>query len=146
MATNKDKIREARRYLTQAYMLSERIATLKTDLAKVRQPIGGVSYGEEPVQTSDIADLSDRMEQGEAVEERLIAKIREKEAVLNRIRGQIDGMDNNVYATLLYKRYVLMEDWAWINKEMMVLGWRRMYVVHSQALLSFYNLYLIKPH
>jgi hypothetical protein len=74
----------------------------------------------------------------------LHAKIIELETTLNRIRDQINGMEDNTQATLLYKRYVLMEDWVTINIEMQRIPWRSMYRIHDLALVHFFKKYLSK--
>lgn len=141
-AEERKKIDQTKEYLSQAYMLSERIETLKTDLAKAAQPLSGISYESEPVSSSSINDLADRVDKEDATQLKLQAKIIELETILNRIRDQINGLEDNVQATLLYKRYVLMEDWVTINIELQKIAWRRMFDIHSSALLMFFQKYL----
>ena len=141
-AEEREKIDQTKKYLSQAYMLSERIETLKTDLAKATQPLSGISYESEPVSSSNISDIADRVEKEDDVQLKLQKKITELETTLNRIRDQINGMEDNTQATLLYKRYVLMEDWVTINIELQKIAWRRMFDIHSSALLMFFQKYL----
>lgn len=141
-AEERQKIDQTKKYLSQAYMLSERIETLKTDLAKAAQPLSGISYESEPVSSSNISDLADRVDKEDATQLKLQAKIIGLETILNRIRDQINGLEDNVQATLLYKRYVLMEDWVTINIELQKIAWRRMFDIHSSALLMFFQKYL----
>jgi archaellum component FlaC len=143
-AEERKKIDQTKKYLSQAYMLSERIETLKTDLAKAAQPLSGISYESEPVSSSNISDLADRMNKEDNVQLKLQAKITELETTLNRIRDQINGLEDNVQATLLYKRYVLMEDWVTINIEMKKVAWRNMFRVHDSGLIHFFEKYLEK--
>lgn len=143
-AEKREKIDQTKKYLSQAYMLSERIETLKTDLAKAAQPLSGISYESEPVSSSNISDLADRVDKEDATQFKLQAKITELETTLNRIRDQINGLEDNTQATLLYKRYVLMEDWVTINIEMQKVAWRNMFRVHDAALIYFFEKYLGK--
>ena len=143
-AEEREKIDQTKKYLSQAYMLSERIETLKTDLAKAVQPLSGISYESEPVSSSNISDLADRVDKEDSTQLKLHAKITELETTLNRIRDQINGMEDNTQATLLYKRYVLMEDWVTINIEMKRIPWRSMYRIHDLALVHFFEQYLSK--
>lgn len=141
----REQIKETKEYLSQLFLLSERITSLQTDLAKAMYPGKAFPGGGGASMPNDLArNVQQKME----AEKKLWKKVHEFETQKEKIMLQIAELDNNKYAVILHKRYVQHKTWQQINGDLsMVWGkkfpWRSMMWDHTQALLDFYKKYFI---
>lgn len=137
----KEKIRQAKEYLSQLTMLAERISTLQTDLMKATYP-GGVFPGGGG--SSMPSDLSCNVQRKLEAEKRLWKKVHEFELRKDEIMLEISEMENNKYALILHKRYVQQKSWKQISGELAAAWgrrceWRSLMRDHCRALLAFHK-------
>jgi len=129
----------AKEYLQQVFYLNKKINRMireKEALQSILYSVGGVS-NEERVQGGSVGNRT----------ENLIAKIDEKERKINSkidrlvevrygIAEEIYKIDNENYVEVLFKRYILLEQWNEIADEM---GYTYQYTIllHGLALKEF---------
>ena len=141
----------AKEYLEQIETLDIKIKQKENELACLRETAGGsaaIRYDKDRVQTSVMTDPIERavIQLIELDEKIFIDKVR-LATIRNTIIEQIQGMDDNRYINLLYKRYVKLEKFYKISEEMDY-DYDYVRVLHGEALGYFEQKYAkeIKEH
>ena len=134
----------AKRYLQKIRKLDRMIEQRIKERDALRQfdGVGAIAYDSDPVQTSPkgSAPFESTVEKLIALEEELDRLIDEYVTMKNRIIGEIQGLSNSNYITLLYKRYVEYMTFEEIAVDMhYTYEWIR--EMHGHAHLAFERTY-----
>lgn len=136
----------AKQYLQKIRKLDRMIEQRIKERDSLRQfdGVGAIAYDSDPVQTSPKgnAPFESTVEKLIALEEELDRLIDEYVTLKDKIIGEIQGLSNTVYVTLLHKRYVEYKSLEVIAVEMHY-SYERVRHLHGYALRAFELEYLV---
>lgn len=136
----------AKQYLQKVRKLDRMIEQRIKERDSLRQfdGVGAIAYDKDPVQTSPkgSAPFESTVEKLIALEEELDRLIDEYVTLKDKIIGEIQGLGNTVYVTLLHKRYVEYKSLEVIAVEMHY-SYERVRHLHGYALRAFELEYLV---
>lgn len=136
----------AKQYLQKIRKLDRMIEQRIKERDSLRQfdGVGAIAYDSDPVQTSPKAGapFESTVEKLIALEEELDRLIDEYVTLKDKIIGEIQGLSNTVYVTLLHKRYVEYKSLEVIAVEMHY-SYERVRHLHGYALRAFELEYLV---
>lgn len=114
-------IKEKKSYLKQYKDIIESINDVnkKLSILDLKAIPGGVRYDKINVQTSPTNDqFINICIEREELEETLKAMERKSYTICNDIIKTINTLENTLYRNILFKRYILLEDWDYIAYEL----------------------------
>ena len=111
----------AKEYLSQAYRLNRRISTKLSEVKAVREITGMATtiLSDMPRSaTRNIRRIEDSIAKLMDMESELVSDIERLVSIRQEIADVINAIDNQIYSTLLFLRYLCFKDWDAIAHEL----------------------------
>lgn len=129
-------VQEKKEYLKQYKRAIAKIKALEEELNDLRLNTlpGGIDYSKDKVQTTATSDqMINYMIHVEDISKKI--NINKQLAVMkcNAILEAIDSVDNDLYQTILHRRYILIQPWEEIAEDLHY-SMQRLYELHGEAL------------
>ena len=137
----------AKEYLEQAIRIDKRIAAVDNCIKEQvlrKNTLSAIDYSKETIQSSEISDVSDLVASIDEHIGRLQTEKDRLKFIKNDVATTINAVKNNVYATLLIRKYLLDEPWDSVGRAVDVSESTARKVIHGQALQEVQRILSVK--